>query len=244
MDTTKINNITVQDNTNLNIDIAGNIINNITLILTSTVNVNLKKAYLYQTNKDDRINTYIKAITQWLNNTKFNIVLVENSGYYFDELNNLLNLYNNRFEIISFKEDIEEDAKYLSNNDSKGASEMFAISYALNHSKLIKQSIFIIKITARFYIPELEEYLSKYDLNEYDCLTQNNTRRCEMVGSHIKNVNTIFNINLVDSMNRYNWLVELVWQYRTSLFKKKLTCKLFNIEKTQRGGLNECFTNI
>ena len=96
-----------------------NILNNITIILTSTVNINEKKAYIYQKNKDERINTYLKSILQWLNKTNFNIVLVENSGYNFNELNNEKKIYKDRFEVITFKQNIlkiiiqKEQVKYL-----------------------------------------------------------------------------------------------------------------------------------
>lgn len=219
---------------------------NITIILTSTVNVNLIKRFLHQKDKNDRINTYLKSIHRWLNETKFNIVLVENSGYIFNELENEQKIYNDRFEIITFNEKEVEEAKYLFNIISKGASEMFSINYAFIHSKIIKNTkpIFIIKVTCRYFIPELEEYLKKYDLNNYDCLVQKNPNRCEMVGSHYNNFNHIFNINLLDENNNYNGLVEYIWKYRTSMYKNKLVCKLFNIEKTCRGGVNEFFEYI
>ena len=134
-----------------------------TIILTSTVNVNLKKIFLSQIDKNERLDTYIKSIKQWLANTNFNIVLVENSGYQFEELQEEKETYKNRFEIISFVEEELEEAQYLTNDNSKGTSEIFSINYAFNHSEIIKNSIFIIKITARYYIPELQEYLSNFD---------------------------------------------------------------------------------
>ena len=94
-----------------------NINQNITIILTSTVNINKKKSFLYQIDKNERINTYLKSILQWLNKTNFNIILVENSGYNFDELNNEKEIYKNRFEVITFKENELNDAKYLINNE-------------------------------------------------------------------------------------------------------------------------------
>ena len=217
---------------------------NTTIILTSTVNVNLNKSYLFQTCKNERLETYLKSVLQWLNKTKFNIILVENSGYNFDELNNEKILYKDRFEVITFKESELDEAKYISNNNSKGASEVFAINYAFNHSKIIKKSNFIIKITGRYFIPELEEYISKYDLNNYDCLTQYNRDRCEMVGSHYKNFSVIFNINLINKNNYYDGHIENIWKERTSSYKNILICKKFTIERTQRGGLQQYFNDI
>lgn len=220
--------------------------NNITIILTSTVYVNNNKSYVYQKDTNERINIYIRAILQWLNKTNFNIVLIENSGYNFNELNNEKEIYKNRFEVITFKENELDDAKELIYNDSKGASEIFAINYAFNNSNLIKNynPNFIIKITARYFIPELESYLNNYDLDKYDCLTQNNRNRCEMVGSHIKNFQNIFNSKLLDENNNYDGHIENIWKYRTMKYDKVLVCKEFNIKSTQRGGLNEVFNTL
>lgn len=217
--------------------------NNVTILLTSTVNVQ-NKSYLFQTDKKERLNTYLKSIKKWLNNTTFNLVLVENSGYIFEELNDYLIKYKDRFEIISFEESKLDEAKYLKNNNSKGASEIFAINYAFNHSKLLQNSIFIIKVTARYFIPELEDYLKDYDLNKYDALRQNNISRCEIVGTHIKNFNKVFDLKILDENGKYNGHVEAVFRYRISLLNNIITCKKFAIEPTQRGGLNQIFNEL
>jgi hypothetical protein len=221
---------------------------NATIILTSTVNVNYNIDWLYQTNKNDRLDTYLKAILQWLHNTNFYIILVENSGYIFEELAEELKLYNHRFEIISFKENEIDEAQYLINNKSKGESELFAINYAFDNSLIMQRCKpnFIIKITARYYIPELEEYLNEYDLNKYDCLTQNCRIRCEMIGSHYNNFKNIFNIN-VDNFRipeASSLHIENLYKMRTDIYDNNLHCKCFEIEQTQRGGVNECYIDV
>ena len=214
---------------------------NTTIILTSTVNVNRNKSHLYQTDPNERLNTYIKSVLQWINNTNFNIILIENSGYLFEELRMK---QNNRFEIITFKENELPEANYLINNEAKGASELFSINYAFRNSKIINNSQFIIKITARFFIPELENYLKMYNLNMVDCLSQNNPDRCEMVGCHYNNFNNIFNMYLFNENNEYDYHVENIWKYRISKYSNIIRCKEFKIEKTQRGGVNWCFETI
>jgi hypothetical protein len=209
-----------------------------TIILTSTVNVNPCKSCIFQREPTLRIETYLKSILQWLTKTNFNIVLVENSGYYFDELNNEKEMYKNRFEVITFNEINLEEAQYLKANNSKGASEIFAINYAYLHSNLINSCNFIIKITARFFINDLEQYLGQFDLNDYDCLTQQNRDRCEMVGSHYRHFFDIFNVHITCCH------IENVWKLRTSKYKKILICKTFNINETQRGGLEQKYTDI
>ena len=216
----------------------------ITIILTSTVNVDYNKVYLFQKDPISRKEIYLKSILQWLHKTNFHIIVVDNSGYEYNELDNEKTIYKNRFEVISFKENELEETKYLENKVSKGASEIFSIDYAYRHSTIIHQSNFIIKITCRYFIPELEDYLRVFDLNKWDCLTQNIRNRCEMVGSHYKNFNNIFNINLLNNNNEYDGDVENIYQFRTSKFPNVLICKKFTIELTQRGGENHCLDNI
>ena len=209
-----------------------------TIILTSTVHVYNNIDCCYQKNPKNRIQTYLTSILQWLNYTNFNIILVENSGYNFNELDKEKQIFKNRFEFISMDEN-KIDNFIKSNN--KGINEIFAINYLYKNSKLIHLSNFIIKVTGRFFIPELEEYLKNYDLNKYDCLVQNNRNRCEMVGSHYKNFNYIFyfhpHMNVIEDL-------EDVWLKRTSKLNNILICKKFNITATQRGGVNEIYTNI
>lgn len=214
-----------------------------TILLTSTVNVQ-PKPILFQTNKQDRINTYLKSIKQWLEKTNFKIVLVENSGYTFPELEQEKEIYKDRFEIISFQESQVKEAKYLEKEEGKGGSEMYAIHFAYYLSRLIINSIFIIKITARFFIPELESYLADKNLNTYDGLCQNDKNRCEMVGSHIKNFHIIFNKYLINENGFYDQHVENIYKTRMEWFNNILQCKVFYIEPTQRGGVPDIFNTI
>jgi hypothetical protein len=220
-------------------------INNISIILTATVNVQ-NKSFLFQTDKQERIDTYLKSIKQWLEKTSFNIVLVENNGYTFPELEEYKSNYSDRFEVLTFLESEEVEAEYLKDNASKGLSEIFAINYAYYNSKFVKTSTFIIKVTCRFFIPEFEEYLSEYDLNTYDALSQNNIKQCQVVGSHIDNFHKIFNI--YPFCRDIIWIighVEDVFRYRIhTFFKKVLICKPFTIEPTQCGGCDIIATII
>jgi hypothetical protein len=209
-----------------------------TIILTTTVHIHDNIKLIYQVDPTTRINTYLKSILQWLNNTQFNIVLVENSGYNFHELDEEKEKFKDRFEVIVFDDSKLSDTEFIRNSNSKGRHEIFAINYAFNHSKLLKTSNFIIKITGRFFIPEFEEYLKKYNLNKYDCLVQNDRDRCEVVGSHYNNFLDIFNI-YIDQDH-----IENVWKSRTSSYTNILLCKIFTIDETQRGTVNETYTTI
>ena len=188
------------------------------IILTTTVFVQ-NKCYLFQIDPVERLNTYLKSIKQWLTQTKFKILVVENSGYPFNELQN-----SDRLEIISFDEG-------NSDNNSKGASELFSIDYALNHTKF--QYDFVIKITGRYFIPKFEEYLNKINLKNYDGICQFNPSRCEIVGCSYNKKETVFN-----KICEYNH-VEFLYQKRINTLNKVLQMKEHQIEATQIGGLNE-----
>ena len=217
---------------------------NTTIILTSTVNINPTKWFLFQRDKNDRLELYLKSVLQWLTKTNFKIVLVENSGYNYDELNKEKELYKDRFEVITFVEGELEESKYLTDIPHKGASEIFSINYGFHKSKIITSSNFIIKITARYFIPELENYLKNYDLNKYDCLTQNARGRCERVGSHVKNFNHIFNIHTFSKNGQYICHIESLYEERTSEYTRILICDSFEIEPTQMGGIEQINATI
>ena len=213
----------------------------ITIILTCTVYVNYKKICLAQTNPTHRIQTYLKSIRKWLNSTNFHIIVVENSGYTFPSLTNEKIKYRDRFEIITLTE--SDEPTHLRNCFSKGSSEIFSIHYAFLKSTIIHSSNFIIKVTGRYFIPELENYLKQHDLDTYDCLTQNDRDRCEMVGCHYKIFSIIFNIYLFD-IKGYKGHIEDLWKLRTTKCKNVLVCNPFSIEPTVRGGADEVYTII
>jgi hypothetical protein len=214
-----------------------------TIILTTTVTVQ-NKVYLFQTDKNERAQVYIRKIKQWLYESNFRIVVVENTGYTFEELNEEKERFKDRFEVISFVESEEASAQFLKGNPYKGASEVFAIGYANEKSPLCQSADFIIKITGRFFIPDLENYLKQYELIQYDVLFQNRTCRCEMLGCNKSHVDIIFNTKLIGADGEYSGNVEDIYQYRCGLFEKKIHCPQFYIEPTQRGGINEVFYNI
>ena len=209
-----------------------------TIILTSTVNVQ-NVTHLFQTEPNDRIQCYLKSIKNWLYETDLNIVLVENTGYQFNELDKEKEIFKSRFEVISFNEKELEIAEYLQTKQfGKGRHEIFAIYYAYRISELIKTTNFIIKITGRYYIPEFESFLSSYNLDNFNGLTQNDENRCEIVGSHINNFTEIFSNEIYDEH------VEDVFRSRMKYFPNILKCKIFKIEPTQRGGVSEIFETL
>lgn len=212
-----------------------------TLLLTATVNVYNKINVMHQKNTQERIDLYLKSIKKYLYKTKFNIVVVENSGYNFNELQKEKELFKNRFEVITFTE--KYDLKNVI-GCSKGQYELIAINYAYEKCKMLQNASFIIKITCRYFIPELEYYLKNFNLNSYDCLRQYDINRCEMVGAHKKNFKKIFDTNLYNQHNQYTGWVEPVYKKRLNKYSRVLRCKPFRIEETLRGSFNEKFNTI
>jgi len=198
--------------------------NDTVILLTATVTINKNKVFMFQQEKEERLQTYIKSIQQWLN-TSFPIVVVENSNYD-------LQLKHPRLDYITY----DEKNYDVYTSSSKGISELFAIRYAYEHSERLQKASFIIKITARYFIPELESYLKTIDLSKYECIVQHDADRCEMVGARHDFFNTVF---------KYNTSYEHIEDYYkkvTSPLKK--ISKTFRIEPTQRGSFDEIVTTI
>ena len=207
-----------------------------TILLTTTVFVQ-DKLYIFQYNPQERINTYLTSINKWLNNTDFNILVVDNSGYTFPEFEE-----NDRFQVISFKENELPQARYLLDNKSKGASELFAINYAFNNCKFKEKSKYIIKITGRYFIPYFKEYIQS--INTFDVICQHGMNRCELVGCKKPHFNKLFNISLQQNDGSYCNHIEFLYNERINTFDKICICKQLEIEPTQQGGMNQICTYL
>ena len=226
--------------------IKGTLINNkISIILTSTVNVNTKDSYFLK-DSSERLKQYIKSVKAWLENTRYKIILVENSGYPFNELSEEVEKYRGRFEILSFN-GMDEAPEFILTLKDKGLHELFSINYVLNNSKLC-DSDFIIKVTGRYYIPGLEEYTNTFNLDIYDAIVQNgyaSNSRCEMIGCQLKQSRSLFSLTVEPEYLRYPYnVVESIYKKRIGEFNKSLECKEFPIESTVCCGNNRIYRNI
>jgi len=229
-----------------------NSIDKICIILTSTVNVNPIKKFIFDRDPASRIELYLKSIRKWLEQTHFKIVLVENSGYKFPELDEYVEKYKDRFELILFNEaDINFDdfnsigAHALATDKdylytSKGTSEMFAIYYTKQCSQLIQKSEFIIKITCRYFIPQFEDFFKNKNIDDYLAIRQNNCLHCEIVGAHKSRLDDLFipaHFRGTDGLCHHH-LEELYEDRILTRFPqdKVLVCDVFEIEPTRQGG--------
>ena len=168
------------------------------MILTTTVNIHDNINFNEQNNNKQRLEIYLNKINKWLTNTNFNIIVVENSNYKFDELPE----NNERFEKIIFDiSNVKDKNEYfLKNNNAKGQYENYSINYAYQHSNIIKSSDYIIKITGRFFVPNLEKILLE-QLNQYNYkfIRQIKHNKCEIVGCHKDKFTELFKFPVEDN---------------------------------------------
>ena len=205
------------------------------ILLTTTVHVH-DTNYLHQTNKEERIQTYLASIHQWLL-TDLPIVVVENSGYTFPELKGT------RVEVITFKNEEDKEfhsfLKSLIQLKGKGLYEIRSIRYACEHSSILKSCTHFMKVTGRYFIPSLEEILKKLP-SSTKAIRQHNANQCEVVGCRKDYVEYVFDY-LVTKDNRLTHHVEDAYEYRMSLIPH-VVLPIMPISPTQRGSYDEINT--
>jgi len=204
--------------------------NNYCILLTMTVNINNNIKLLTIKDSNVRLDIYIITIKKWLYNTNIKIIIVENSGYNFNELEYEKEFFKDRFEIISFNEN--EIFPEISFDKSKGTHELYSIHYAYNISFLIKNSDFIIKITGRYFIPYLENFISNYDLSNYLILCQFFKNYCEILGCNKLYFNNLF------AKKNLNSHIETSYSERINSIKKSkiLKCPILKVDTIKQGG--------
>lgn len=205
------------------------------ILLTTTVNVH-EVPFIHQKTKEERLETYLKSIHQWLA-TGLPIVVVENSGYSFPELKDT------RAEVITMN--CEESQPFINLKNrfrlkDKGIYEIHSINYACHHSYHIKHSTHVMKITGRYFIPSLEGILKTLP-PDIKAVRQRNPSQCELVGCRKDYINTVFSYVLLDKHKKITEIVEEVYNYRISRIPHVIL-PIMPIEPTKRGGLDEIKT--
>ena len=125
----------------------------VVLLLTASVNISdmvfteLKDAHI-------REQHYLEAIGHYYQKTDISIVVVENTGHDFSPELPANMGSSNRIELLS----------YFGNNfpkeRGKGYGELELMAYAVHHSKLIKQDTVIIKVTGRYRVVNIQDFVS------------------------------------------------------------------------------------
>lgn len=151
-----------------------------TLLLTGTINPNFfdnnsskKTMNVYLNDPNKRLNEYSETIEKYLLNTSFDsVVFIENSDWVFplDKYVRLAKENNKQFEFI--KRELSESEKILLIEKGKSYGEADMIKYAVNNSKLIKQSDSFYKVTGRVFLLNSEKILNKHN-NSSKFITKN-----------------------------------------------------------------------
>jgi hypothetical protein len=206
------------------------------IVLTTTVNVH-KINFIHQKNKEERIQTYLTSIRQWLL-TDLPIIVVENSGYTFPELKGT------RVEVITF--DSKEDKEFnhflhsLLELKDKGIYELRSIRYACEHSRLLKKCTHFMKVTGRYFIPSLECILKKLPYST-KAVRQNNSGQCEVLGCRKDFIPFLFDYLTLTKNHTITDYIEHAYEYRISLIPHAVL-PVMPIAPTKRGGVNEIKT--
>ena len=136
------------------------------LLITGCISPNSQTPKLVLTNSDMRRQQYIDSIKYYIEYANVdNIVYCDNSGAYAEqELNELAEKRGKRFEWISFYGDTSKTVQF-----GKGFGECEIVNYALQHSDLIKQCEYLVKVTGRLVIKNLNVLLRLSKKGIYFC---------------------------------------------------------------------------
>ena len=108
-------------------------------------------------NQIERLNIYKESLTKWVNNTDYNILIIENSNN--GDLFKQFIKESDRVEILTF----------IGNNYDtklgKGYGERLSINYGINNTKKFKDIDKYFIITGRYYIYNIHEWISKLNDN-------------------------------------------------------------------------------
>jgi len=135
---------------------------NIVLLLTATIDP--RGVSIARKNKEDRLNDYIKALQGWINNSQVKkIVFCENSNSDLTRLKNLcLDLPAEKsIEFLSFDGLIDPPERGI------GFGEMLIIEYAFKNSKLLSTADFVIKVTGRLYVRNINKLIVAVEKSQY-----------------------------------------------------------------------------
>jgi hypothetical protein len=128
----------------------------ISILLTATID---PKGMTFTDRNDPivRENDYLLALEKYIANTSYPIVFCENSGYNLTRVKQTLVKTKREHEIIQF------DGQNFPKKLGKGYGELLIIKHALEHSSILKNSDYIIKITGRYYSKNLNAVMSQLE---------------------------------------------------------------------------------
>lgn len=203
------------------------------LLITSTIKPNEKVFSLALKDKTEREKQYFDALLFYIAKTKLkNIIYCDNSNTIISNLSYLEKLatkYKKQFEYLSFHGNTSETVRH-----GKGYGEGEIIKYILNNSKLIKNMDYLIKITGRLYVTNINTLL-KLCSNHCNYFDMTKTRRCETRFYMIQK--SVYERNFINCYLKVNdkkdiWLEHI---FKNIILKQKIVYKMFPILPKVRG---------
>lgn len=125
--------------------------NNILLFLTACVNPR-GMAFTKIQDKEVRLNQYINSINYYLKKTKYKILVVENTN---EDLSKYVVAPTDRIEFLTF------DGNNYDKKLGKGYGEALIIEYATKHSIFYKSADYVVKITGRNIILNINSLIKE-----------------------------------------------------------------------------------
>lgn len=165
------------------------------ILLTCTVQPPGYIGTLKQRDSDSRLQTYMTSLAQWAKvGPGFRVVVVENSGY--EDLGSSFPT----IETITFDEATDTDLKltqpwFKQTDRSKGAHELASVRVALARSSTIRAAhphTWIIKITGRFFVPDLHQHLVTDQAQHASGVRQQDPDQCQIVGCRLAYADALF----------------------------------------------------
>ena len=213
------------------------------IILTTTVQIfNVYK--VFQQDKNERLNTYLDAIQKWLD-TDFKIIVVDNSGYTFSELEK-----NNSLHIISYYHDnidLPEENKFILSSIEKGHHEMLAIYHAYNNIPSDWEYDKIFKLTGRYFIPNFKHYIDNIP-QEALYYIQNRDVMCELYGGRKDNVMELFKLPTIKNKRQISETIkkERIEEILKKTNNKNIVYKFpkISVDPVIKGSRNTIMTKI
>ena len=147
----------------------------IVILLTCTVHIS-NVSNIRQVDPAEREETYKASIRRWVTETPFRIVTVENSGFAMSPA--WLGVASDRYEAISYDARTDPKARI---STSKGIYEVDAINRALQQSVFLSAAPFFVKVTGRFFIPDLYDIFVASNLN-FNAVRQSDANECQVIG--------------------------------------------------------------
>lgn len=173
---------------------------NVIIFLTACINPE-KMAFTALLDIDLRKKHYINAINFYLIKTNLKILFVENSGvdlsYLFQK-----EIKNDRLEMLTFNGN--DHQKSL----GKGVGEMVILEHAIAKSIFFKKTDFLFKITGRYKILNINQFIKQYfKNNSVDLLVNMQPKLCRadsrLFGSNKAFYNTLVKYkNTIDETNK------------------------------------------